>query len=146
MALDTRLTLLQIFTVQCLFYMAQGLILGIFHVIFSCSVTLDRFFTDKYLDLASSEGVVELLILILSSVVGAFILLLVVEKPKLAFDFSATLYLFHLIACIAYNGLPQSILWWGVLVSCCFITGGLGEYLCVRAEALNLSYRLRFLA
>ena len=146
MALDIRLTLLQIFTVQCLFYVGQGLLLGIFHVIFSCSVTLDRFFTDKYLDFASSEGIVELLILLLSAVLGAFVLLIVVEKPKLAFDFSGTLYLLHLLACFFYHGLPQNITWWAVLAGCCVITGALGEYLCVRAEALNLSYRLRFLA
>ena len=70
MANDVVLIFYQIIGIQAFYYLGYGTLLGIFHIIFGCSVTLDRFFTPNYLNFESSEGVIEVFLMVLSSVIG----------------------------------------------------------------------------
>ena len=49
-------------------------------------------------------------------------------------DFTATVYIFHLLMCSCYGGLPHSWAWWLCNLVGVVIMAVLGEYLCMSAE------------
>ncbi|KAG5537659.1 hypothetical protein RHGRI_024939 [Rhododendron griersonianum] len=57
-----------------------------------------------------------------------------IERAKKCLDFSATLYIIHLLICIMYGGWPSSITWWVVNGTGVAVMALLGEYLCIRRE------------
>lgn len=62
---------------------------------------------------------------------------MVVQRARLCMDFSVSMYMFHLVYCMAYDGFP-GWLWWGVTVASCVCTTVLGEYLCMRREMMDI--------
>jgi hypothetical protein len=55
---------------QCFYYLALGTLLGLSHAIFDIKVSLDHFFTPKYVNLVSFMGWVEVLCILLTGVAG----------------------------------------------------------------------------
>lgn len=49
-------------------------------------------------------------------------------------DFTATVYILHLLLCTFHAGIPHSWAWWLCNVVSMLIMAILGEYLCMRAE------------
>lgn len=64
----------------------------------------------------------------------AVFMLYLIERAKKCLDFSATLYIIHLLLCILYGGFPSSITWWVVNGTGLAVMALLGEYLCIRRE------------
>ena len=62
----------------------------------------------------------------------------VVERAKKCLDFSATVYIVHLIICYTYGGWPASLTWWIVNVVGLAIMALLGEYLCIKRELRDI--------
>ena len=61
-------------------------------------------------------------------------LLYLIERAKKCIDFSATLYIIHLVICTCYGGWPSSFTWWIVNIAGLALMALLGEYLCIRHE------------
>lgn len=73
------------------------------HTWFGTSISLDHFFDDKAVSLESEVGWVVIITTLVNSVVGAFLLFLVVERAKKCLDFAFTTHLLHLAACSFYD-------------------------------------------
>ena len=135
---DPILIVLQIFSLQCFFYLAMGTLWGIMHVLFSSAVSLDHFFTPKYVNFVSVSGWIESISAILCAVVGAFLLSTIVERAKKCVDFTFTLYCLHVMACSFYLQFPLVWEWWLVQVVSSVVVATLGEFLCARAELQDI--------
>ncbi len=131
---NPKLIFSQIVSIQSLHYLALSFIFQINYVLFGSSITIDRIFTTKYLQLWTAEGWIDNSAILISSIVGAFLLALIVEKSKKCLDFSITLFFVHFLFCTIYDGFPASWDWWIVNVFGLIIMVLLGEYLCSRVE------------
>jgi hypothetical protein len=67
---NPRLILSQIIALQSFHYVVLGIIFQVNHVLFATSITLDRIFTSKYLDIWSALGWVDNAAVLMSSVIG----------------------------------------------------------------------------
>mmetsp|Transcript_19342 Transcript_19342/g.32815 ORF Transcript_19342/g.32815 Transcript_19342/m.32815 type:complete len:147 (+) Transcript_19342:74-514(+) len=132
---DPLLITYQIISMQCFHYLAMGTLLGIFHAIFDINVSLDHFFTPRFVNFVSLVGMVETLTILLSSLAGSYLLSIIVEKAKKCVDFTFTFYFIHtIICCFYYQQLPLDWEWWVVNVVAGVSMASLGEYLCSRSE------------
>jgi hypothetical protein len=61
-------------------------------------------------------------------------LAIIVEKSKKCLDFSATLFLVHLVITTFYGGFPHRLDWWIVHIAGTIAMVVFGEYLCSRRE------------
>lgn len=61
-------------------------------------------------------------------------LVYLIERAKKCLDFSATVYIIHLLICIIYGGWPSSVTWWVVNGTGLAVMALLGEFLCIRRE------------
>lgn len=61
-------------------------------------------------------------------------MLYLIERAKKCPDFSATLYIIHLLLCILYGGFPSSFTWWVVNATGLAIMAFLSEHLCIKRE------------
>ncbi len=67
---NPRLILSQIIALQSFHYVVLGIIFQVNHVLFATSVTLDRIFTSKYLDIWSALGWIDNAAVLMSSIIG----------------------------------------------------------------------------
>lgn len=134
MIFDPILIVLQIVALQCLFYLSMGTLLGIFHAIFDIKVSLDHFFTSKFINFTSYVGWIETITAALSAIAGAYLLSLIVEKSKKCVDFTFTLFVIHIVICTFYFEFPLEWEWWLINVISSVLMASLGEYICSRNE------------
>jgi len=135
---DPVLICLQIAALQCFYYLAMGTLWGIMHVMFSSPVSLDHFFTAKYVNFVTLSGWVEATSVLLCSVVGAYLLSFVVERAKKCVDFTFTLFFLHVCVSTFYYQFPLVWEWWLVQVVSSVVMATLGEYLCARSELQDI--------
>jgi len=130
-----KLIFSQMVCLQCFHYFWLAVLLQINSFLYGQSVTLDRIFTDDYLRVWHVAGWPDACAVLLTSLVGSVWLAIVVEKSKKCLDFSATLFLVHLLLCTYYSGgLPRTADWWIVHVAGTILMVVVGEYLCSRRE------------
>lgn len=67
---NPRLILSQILSLQSFHYVVLGVLFQINHVLFATSVTMDRIFTAKFLDIWSAQGWVDNAAVLMSSFIG----------------------------------------------------------------------------
>lgn len=67
---DPLLIICQIVSLQCFYYLALGTFLGLCHAMFDVNVSLDHFFTGKYINFLTPGGWLESLCLLLTALVG----------------------------------------------------------------------------
>lgn len=132
------LILSQIVTLQCLFYVVLGVIFELNHALFATSITMDRIFTAKFLDVWSALGWIDNAAVLTSSFVGSLLLAVIVEKSKKCLDFSVTLFLIHIILCSVYGGFPATWDWWIVHILGMIMMVVLGEYFCSKRELSDI--------
>jgi glucose dehydrogenase len=70
-------------------------------------------------------------------------MLFLIERANKCLDFSATLYIIHLLKCMIYGGWPSSITWWVVNGTGFAVMALLGEYLCIKRELREIPTRYR---
>ena len=70
MVFDPIYIIFQIISVQCAYYLAMGTLWGLCHVIFETTISLDHFFTPKYIHFTSFAGFVDVLCTFLSAMLG----------------------------------------------------------------------------
>mmetsp|Transcript_36217 Transcript_36217/g.77229 ORF Transcript_36217/g.77229 Transcript_36217/m.77229 type:complete len:187 (+) Transcript_36217:100-660(+) len=135
---NPRLILSQIISLQSFHYVVLGLIFQINHVMFATSITMDRIFTAKYLDIWSAMGWIDNAAVLMSSFIGSLLLALIVEKSKKCLDFSVTLFLIHIILCSIYGGFPSTWDWWIIHIMGMIMMVVLGEYFCSKRELSDI--------
>lgn len=136
---NPRLILSQILCLQCFYYVVLGLIFQINHVLFATSITIDRIFTDTYLDVWSALGWIDNAAVIGASFFGSVLLVVIVEKSKKCLDFSVTLFVIHTVLCSLYSfKLPSTWDWWIVHFLGMILMVILGEYLCSKRELSDI--------
>ena len=74
-AFNPKLIFSQIVAMQCFHYLILGLVFQINHVLYNTSITVDRIFTDKYLNLWSIGGWADNFAVLLTSCIGYVALL-----------------------------------------------------------------------
>lgn len=131
---DPWLIVAQIVSIQCLYYLAQGVFLSILVGTRVSKMSLVYFFDYATVDASTVTGWCVMASIFLSSVAGAGFLVYIVERAKKCLDFCATLYIIHLFICIIYGGWPASVTWWVVNITSLAVMALLGEYLCMRRE------------
>ncbi|KAG8379923.1 hypothetical protein BUALT_Bualt07G0139900 [Buddleja alternifolia] len=131
---DPWLIVAQIVCLQCLHYLTLGVLLSILVGPRVSRMSLVYFFDYATVTPATVTGWCVMASHFLSSVAGAGFLLYLVERAKKCPDFSATLYIIHLLICIMYGGWPLSITWWTVNITGLAMMALLGEYLCMKRE------------
>mmetsp|Transcript_2402 Transcript_2402/g.3999 ORF Transcript_2402/g.3999 Transcript_2402/m.3999 type:complete len:151 (-) Transcript_2402:74-526(-) len=134
MSFDPLLISLQIVALQCFHYLAMGTVLGIFHAVFDINVSMDHFFTARFINFTTTTGFLATAAAILTGIAGAYLLSLIVEKAKKCVDFTFTLYLIHILVCCFYFQFPLEWEWWAANVLSSVVMASLGEYLCSRNE------------
>ncbi|KAL3799190.1 hypothetical protein ACHAW5_005467 [Stephanodiscus triporus] len=136
---NPKLILSQILCLQCFHYLVLGCIFQMNHVLFATSVTIDRIFTDEYLDVWSALGWIDNAAVLTSSFVGSLLLAVIVEKSKKCLDFSVTLFVIHVVLCSVYSrGLPATWDWWIVHFAGMIMMVVLGEYFCSKRELSDI--------
>ena len=133
-AFNPRLIFSQIVAMQCFHYVVLGFLVQVNYVFFGTSITLDRLFTDKYVRIWTAAGWADTTAIIIASLVGSFLLAVIVEKSKKCLDFSVTLFMIHFILCTLYKGVPATWDWYIVHILGTIIMILVGEYLCSRRE------------
>jgi hypothetical protein len=64
-----------------------------------------------------------------------FGLIYIVEKAKRVLDFIGTVFIFHIVFCLWYNGFVLfKFSWWVIHGFCFLVTVFLGEYVCMKCE------------
>eukprot|EP00543_Licmophora_paradoxa_P000260 CAMPEP_0202455942 /NCGR_PEP_ID=MMETSP1360-20130828/13337_1 /ASSEMBLY_ACC=CAM_ASM_000848 /TAXON_ID=515479 /ORGANISM="Licmophora paradoxa, Strain CCMP2313" /LENGTH=181 /DNA_ID=CAMNT_0049075637 /DNA_START=61 /DNA_END=606 /DNA_ORIENTATION=+ len=135
---NPRLIFSQIVAIQCFHYLMLGVVFQINHAMFGTSITIDRIFTDKYLNVWTWQGWIDNSAIIFSYLFGALLLAIVVEKSKKCLDFSVTLFMIHLISCVWYAGVPKNFDWYMVHIGGTIVMTLLGEYLCSLKELSDI--------
>ncbi|XP_078428057.1 structural molecules protein [Wolffia australiana] len=131
---DPWLIVSQIVCLQCLFYLTLGLFMFVLVGSRVSRMSLVYFFDFVTLSPSTLTGWCAIVSFFLSSLAGAGFLLHLVERAKKCLDFSATLFIIHLIITIIYGGWPSTVTWWVVNGTCLLLMALLGEWLCIRRE------------
>lgn len=135
---NPRLIFSQIVAMQCFHYVFLGLLFQINYMLFGSRITIDRIFTDQYIKLWSTTGLPDTFAVLLSSLVGAVLLAIIVEKSKKCLDFAFTLFVIHLGFCTAYGGIPRTWDWWIGNILGTIVMILLGEYVCSLREMSDI--------
>jgi hypothetical protein len=67
---DPILIVCQIIALQCFFYLALGALFGVCHALFDIELSLDHFFTARYINLISMFGLIDSACLLCAAVAG----------------------------------------------------------------------------
>jgi len=79
MMFDPVFIMYQIIAMQCFYYLAMGTLWGLCHVIFDTPVSLDHFFTAKYINFVSISGWIEVSCTLIMAIIGyAYIYVLII--------------------------------------------------------------------
>jgi protein SYS1 len=100
---DPTLIWSQIFVLQSAFYLLEGVVLGGFYLLFGGHFSLDEILNWKRVSFSNTGGWVVAFSLVASSIVIAFLLVVVVERAKKCLDFSFTLFFVHFLLSWAYS-------------------------------------------
>ncbi|XP_024525932.1 protein SYS1 homolog [Selaginella moellendorffii] len=138
---DPWLIVSQIVCIQCLSYVSLGALLWAFVGVQVPRFTLHFFFDHTLLSFSSATGWCLISAFILNSLLVAAYLFVLVERAKKCLDFSATVYIIHLVLSSIYGGFPLTVTWWLLMGTCLAVTALLGEWLCLRRELRDIPIR-----
>lgn len=137
-AWDPVLIVAQMGAMQALHYLTLGALLLVLVAPYG-SVTLHHFFDYRTLSTQHFIGWMTILAHSATALVGAFLLTAVVERAKKCLDFTATIYILHLMATVGFGGFPTSAAWWITEGLAFGLMVVLGEWLCARREMRDIS-------
>jgi protein SYS1 len=136
---DPKLIIGQIVVIQCIHYLAQGVVFGLFHLLFASRLHLDLFFAWETTTVLDTPGWMVICNSIIVALFGAVSLLVIVERARKCVDFAFTVYFLHWMLTMAYSGFPLSWDWWVVNTTCMITMAVAGEQLCMRTELSDIS-------
>lgn len=131
---DPVLILAQIITIQCLFYVSQGLLLWLLLGPYVVKLNMHHFFDWQWVSFHSFNGWMIVVANLLNGLAAAGYLVFIVERAKKCLDFAATAYIINFIGVCVYSGFPRNFEWWLVNILGLTIMAMLGEWLCLQRE------------
>ncbi|KAH6575402.1 hypothetical protein BASA62_001923 [Batrachochytrium salamandrivorans] len=132
---DPTLLLSQIVALQCSYYICLSLLVGLLAVLTGAPFTLHHLLSFTEIDSSTALGWSLFLAFLVTAFISCFLLLVIVERTRLCIDFACTLHLLHLLLVTFYsNSIPNSFLWWMLLIVSTVITALGGERLCIWRE------------
>ncbi|CAI5995818.1 unnamed protein product [Closterium sp. NIES-64] len=129
MVWDPWLIVAQIACLQSLFYLSLGVFLWLFVGSHVPRFTLKYFFDYSVISPSSFVGWCCIFAFLANAFVGAFYLVVVVERTKKCLDFAATVHLLHALLCLLYTRVPSSFSFWLTSFLSCLLMTLLGEWL-----------------
>ncbi|XP_062501002.1 protein SYS1 homolog [Corticium candelabrum] len=130
---DPILLVSQMITMQCLFYVSLGLWLYVIDSVMGLEKSIHQIL--DHVEIADfNNGRPTMLASSLNCLTSAIGLRIIIGRSKQCFDFTSTLYFFHMIITWIYSGIPTHWGWWVLNAMCLALTTVLGEFLCMRAE------------
>jgi len=132
---DPVLTVLQIATLQTLFYATLGLLIFVADSLHGETPSLAHLFSYQEITVKTGLGRFIIVCYLVNCLCGSLYLWHLVQRAKPCLDFSATVYILHLVICWFYNGaFPNTFAWWILNIICIAAMCVCGEFLCMRSE------------
>lgn len=138
---NSLLILLQILSMQTLYYSGLSLFYIFFDFTFGLPVHFGQFFhfssfnTDHYYGIISIASSFFNIPIIIAG------LIYIVVKANKVLDFIATIYLIHLLICLVYNKFNFFSIGWLFINGVCFLlTVLIGEYICIKFEQQEIKF------
>ncbi|KAI8910843.1 integral membrane protein S linking to the trans Golgi network-domain-containing protein [Gorgonomyces haynaldii] len=128
----------QIASVQLSFYLIVSILLLMMELLFGQPLSLEPILDSTMMDPEVVFGWSIFISNLFAAVFQAYPMLLIVQRGKLCLDFTLTMYGFHLVFTLLYQGLP-TLMWWGNMILCIPVTFVLSEYLCQKRELEPIS-------
>eukprot|EP00899_Mesostigma_viride_P008036 jgi/Mesvir1/17233/Mv07646-RA.1 len=138
---DPLLIIAQIVCLQCLHYLSLGVLLFLFIGSRVPALTTTYIFDWHTVNVSTFTGWCIILSCMCNALVGAAFLCILVERAKKCLDFTATLYILHLLFCTLHTGLPTGFEWWLVHILGLATMAVIGEWLCLRRELREIPIR-----
>mmetsp|Transcript_88411 Transcript_88411/g.143141 ORF Transcript_88411/g.143141 Transcript_88411/m.143141 type:complete len:155 (+) Transcript_88411:188-652(+) len=138
---DAQFIISQMLCMQALHYLGLGVAYVLMDSLMGVPLSLDQFFGDDIF--ADGMGNRRAWATVFGAFIAAFLntaaLYVVVQRAKKCLDFGITLYVWHIVLCVVYNGLPGAWEWWVSTIGSCVATILLGEYVCARREMRDIT-------
>lgn len=134
---DPVLILGQIVCMQALFYVSLGCFMLVLDAACGRQLTVVQILSPRAASPASGGRTwwVPVGALFLAAIACSFGLVLVVGKARRCLDFSATVFIVHLVVASASHGVPVCCLaWWGSMIGSAILMAFVGEFLCMKRE------------
>ncbi|XP_005105588.1 protein SYS1 homolog [Aplysia californica] len=132
---DPVLIIAQIISMISLWYFSLGMWVFVLDVIGKFDLSTEQIFTQSDLGLFEDSGRTNIIAYALNSLTVSFLLWGVVGRTKQCLDFTATVHVFHFLACwYSYGFVPITFWWWVTNVGCVALTTVMAEFLCMRSE------------
>mmetsp|Transcript_12747 Transcript_12747/g.20643 ORF Transcript_12747/g.20643 Transcript_12747/m.20643 type:complete len:168 (-) Transcript_12747:632-1135(-) len=129
---DPLLTIGQILTMQCLFYLSLAAFLKV--TVGFEGLTLGEFFDSEAITTSTTKGWLTIGAFCCAAFTGSGFLCVVIGRAKKCLDFAATVHILHLINCTVFGGVPLRVTWWVVTVINVGVMAIVGECLCFQRE------------
>lgn len=138
---DAQLIIAQMLCMQTLYYLGLGVAYLLMDTLMGVPLTLDQFFSaEVFADgMGNRRAWATIFGAFLAALFNTAALYVVVERAKKCLDFGTTLYGWHILLCIMYDGMPSSWEWWTCTIVACIVTIVVGEYACARREMRDIT-------
>ena len=131
---NPRMIVLQIITIQSVFYLTFIGMTSFLSVLFGLGIRLVSFFDFSFYSFSDSSRTALVVTLWFSLAVVAFMLPRIIERTRKCLDFVITLVFIHLFSTWLVSGFPSLVSWWIVWILGAAGCTLLGEWLCMREE------------
>lgn len=132
---NPKLILIQMASMQLLFYSSLSLFLILFDIAFGLPFHLGQFFDSTTFNTNHTYGTLSILAFILNIPIMIAGMVYIIVKANKVLDFIITVYFIHMLLCLLYNRFKFfSLGWFMVIGICVFVTVILGEYICIKIE------------
>eukprot|EP01083_Nonionella_stella_P003215 9173_1 len=132
---DPWLIVGQIVFLQTIFYITAGAVLVLSGLFMGSTISMFLLFDYRSMDAKNSSGWIPMVTFFVVVPFCSFSIHRVVERVRKCLDFTATLYIIHLVLCWLYGGFPTKFEWWFVNGTGIVVMTLLSEWLCMRSES-----------
>lgn len=138
---NSGLILLQIISMQSLYYSGLSLFYTFFNFTFGLPLHFGQFFHFSSFNTDHYYGIISIVSAFLNIPVIIAGLIYIVVKANKVLDFVSTIYIIHLVICVFYNRFTFFNIGWIFINGVCFlITVLVGEYICIKFEQQEIKF------
>lgn len=119
---------LQIVTLQVFYYAIAFILMLLTSFLIGQPFDPSWVFSWKPVTLDNSLGLTLITLWLFDALLCVVVIMLVVGRSKLAWDFAVTVHVLNLIFAWAHQGFPESLGWWSLQILSCALMVGLGTY------------------
>ncbi len=138
---NSSLIILQIISMQMLFYSGLSLFYIFFDFTFGLPLHFGQFFHFSSFNTDHYYGIISIVSSFLNIPIIIIGLIYIVVKANKVLDFISTVYIIHLIICLFYNKFVFFNIGWIFINGVCFLmTVLIGEYICLKFEQQEIKF------